>query len=101
MDKVLNKLKSAIEEKLSNRKIKVEIFSKNNKRNQALCEIKVFGQTKDGNKADSRIVFYSDTMVAKFAEGNTDVCEWILKHFLQKPHYDVYDFLLSTRGRYP
>lgn len=101
MDKVLIKLKSAIEEKLVHRKITVEVFSKNNKRNPALSEIKLSGHTKEGYKADCRIVFYSDTMQAKFAEGNTDVCEWIMEHFLQKPHYDVYNFLLSTSGRYP
>ncbi|MBK9509892.1 MAG: hypothetical protein IPO04_10695 [Cytophagaceae bacterium] len=84
MDKVLIKLKSAIEEKLIHRKITVEVFSKNNKRNPSLSEIKLIGHTKEGYKADCRIVFYSDTMVAKFAEGNTDVCEWIMEQFLPK-----------------
>ncbi|MCA0366386.1 MAG: hypothetical protein LCH67_20290 [Bacteroidetes bacterium] len=101
MRDLLNELQVKIQEKLKNRKIDVKVVTQGNKRNQALTEIKITGFTKNGDKADSIIVFYCDTMVAKYAEGNTDVCEWILKNFVKRPNYDVYNKMIPAFRRYP
>ena len=96
----LRKLQAEIQENLKKRKIEVEVVSQGNKRNQALSEIRISGLTKDLSIADSKIIFYSDTMVAKYAEGNFKICEWIINNFLIRPPYNVYCFISAFDQRY-
>jgi len=96
----LRNLKVSIEQALKHRGFTVEIISKKKPKMWHKYELIITGQTKDGKKAKTSIIFDSETLVIRFASGNEDIAYWVADIFLKRPSYDMFNFGLSYSRRY-